>query len=89
MKKILFILIALLFSFFTLNCYSQPTIQWQKCLGGSGDDGANSIIQTNDGGYIVTGIAKSSDGEVTDNRGDYDYWVVKLDATGGIQWQQK
>ncbi len=63
-------------------------ITWQKSLGGSGNDEATSIVQTDDGGYIVAGESNSNDGEVSGNHGGYDYWVVKLDASGGISWQK-
>ncbi len=63
-------------------------IQWQKTLGGSGWDKAQSIQQTNDGGYIVTGLTESDDGDVTGNKGRANYWVVKLDVSGNIQWQK-
>jgi hypothetical protein len=64
------------------------SILWQKSLGGSGDDEANSIQQTTDGGYIVGGWTKSTDGDVTNHKGNADFWVVKLDANGAIQWQK-
>ncbi len=63
-------------------------IQWQNSLGGTDIDGANSIIQTTDGGYAVAGSSRSNDGDVTGNHGDYDYWIVKLSSMGAIQWQQ-
>jgi hypothetical protein len=65
-------------------------IQWQKCLGGTHSDRGRAIQQTTDGGYIVGGITKSSNGDVTGNVGDnyYDYWAVKLDASGQMQWQK-
>ncbi len=63
-------------------------ISWQKTLGGSGADEAYSIQQTNDGGYIVAGGSHSLDGDITLNHGDYDYWIVKLDATGNIQMEK-
>jgi hypothetical protein len=65
-----------------------PLIEWQKTLGGSGVDAAYSIQQTADGGYIVAGYSESNDGDVTGNHGGYDYWVVKLDSSGNIQWQK-
>ncbi|MDT8412112.1 MAG: T9SS type A sorting domain-containing protein [Vicingaceae bacterium] len=64
------------------------TIEWQKSLGGSGGDDARSIQQTADGGYIVAGSSNSTDGDVTGNQGDWDYWVVKLDGSGIITWQK-
>lgn len=66
------------------------TIQWQKLLGGSKDDYGTSIRQTSDGGYILFGTSYSSEtGDVTGtNHLDGDYWVVKLDGAGTIQWQK-
>src|SRR6185436_2345009 len=64
------------------------TIQWQKCLGGTDLDNAFSIQQTFDGGYIVAGETISNDGDVNGNNGDFDFWIVKLDDAGTIQWQK-
>ncbi|HVU85235.1 MAG TPA: immunoglobulin domain-containing protein, partial [Puia sp.] len=61
---------------------------WQKSLGGSGDDEAFSVQATADGGCITAGFTESNDGDVTGNHGKRDYWVVKLNNTGGIQWQK-
>ena len=67
---------------------SLGAIQWQRCLGGSGWEEAHSVKQTKDGGYILAGWSTSSDGDVTLNRGAFDFWVVKLDNTGSIEWQK-
>ncbi|MDX1651356.1 MAG: T9SS type A sorting domain-containing protein [Brumimicrobium sp.] len=61
---------------------------WQKSLGGSGNDYAQSIQQTADGGYIIAGESNSNDGDVSGNNGGVDYWVVKLDTLGNIHWQK-
>jgi len=61
---------------------------WQHSYGGSGDDIPNSVKQTMDGGFIVAGISGSTDGDVTGNHGTDDYWVIKLDALGTLQWQK-
>lgn len=66
-------------------------ITWQKALGGSNYDYANSVIQTSEGGYIVTGYSGSKDGDATGTHwggSDNDVWVVKLDASGAITWQK-
>jgi hypothetical protein len=63
-------------------------IQWQKCFGGTGWEEAKSIKQTKDGGYVFTGFATSADGDVTQNQGSFDLWVVKLDSAGNIEWQK-
>ncbi len=66
----------------------QGVIQWQKLLGGSDDDLAVDIQETSDGGYIVGGDSFSSDGDLSENKGYTDCWVVKLDSSGNIQWQK-
>ena len=63
-------------------------ITWQRSLGGSGSDGFVSVQQTMGGGFIVAGDSSSNDGDVSENRGDRDGWVVKLDADGEIEWQR-
>ena len=63
--------------------------QWQNTIGGSESDQLNSIQQTSDGGYVLGGGSLSNiSGDKTENsQGSWDYWVVKLDSSGAIQWQ--
>ena len=61
---------------------------WQKCLGGGKYDWANSILQTIDGGFIVAGASESTNGNVTGNHGDYDYWILKLTEDGHVMWKK-
>ncbi len=67
---------------------SSGDIEWQKCLGGTNSDWAYSIQQTNDSGFIVAGYTHSNNGDVSGNHGYYDYWVVKLNSSGDIEWQK-
>ncbi|MEN6513014.1 PKD domain-containing protein [Methanoculleus sp.] len=64
------------------------TILWQRCLGGVMDDWGMSIQQTADGGYILTGCTQSNGDDVSGNHGGGDVWVVRLSASGDIQWQR-
>ena len=57
-------------------------VAWQKTYGGSGNDEAYSIQQTKDGGYIVAGCTSSY------GAGCLDFWMLKLDSSGGITWQK-
>lgn len=61
---------------------------WSKLLGGSGDDEAHAINATADGGVIIGGFSNSSDGDISGNHGNNDYWIVKLNAAHNIDWQQ-
>jgi len=71
-----------------VKLFPSGNIQWGKSLGGSRFDEAQSVEQTADGGYIITGTTNSSDGDITTNHGGEDLWVVKLSDTGTIQWQR-
>ena len=59
-----------------------------KILGGNGTDVCYAISQTPDGGSIVAGISTSLDGIISGNHGEEDYWIIKLDASGNVSWQQ-
>jgi hypothetical protein len=86
MKKQL-LLLALLIPQFSL--WAQvPAIQWQKSLGGSGYEYGYDIKQTADGGYIMVGTTVSDDGDVSFLHGETDAWVVKLDASGALEWEK-
>ena len=65
-----------IYDYWIVKLNSSGSIEWQKSLGGSGDEFAKSVEQTTDGGYIVAGQSNSDDGDVSGNHGDYDYWIV-------------
>ncbi len=67
---------------------SNGNLNWQKVLGGTDAEYANTILADADGGYIVGGITYSNDGDVANPLGEGDYWIVKLSATGTVVWQQ-
>lgn len=60
---------------------------WQKTYGGSDVDDCKTIKKTSDGGYLLCGISRSSDGDLNNNKGELDIWIVKINANGDIQWQ--
>ncbi len=68
-----------------------PRIQYQKCIGGTGNDEIQDVSPTTDGGYILAGGVLSNNGDVSGNHsnpGASDAWIVKIDASGNIQWQK-
>ncbi|QES93555.1 T9SS type A sorting domain-containing protein [Empedobacter brevis] len=65
-------------------------LQWQKTLGGSGNDFLRQVIKTQDGGYLLAGESnsgKSSDKQ-DDGFGGFDYWLIKLDSKGNVLWEK-
>ena len=68
--------------FWLVKTDAAGTMQWNKTYGGTGDDGAYSVIQTSDSGYAVVGYTTSF------GAGSGDFWLVKTDAAGTMQWNK-
>ncbi len=66
----------------------QGDIEWEKSLGGSNTDWAYAVKDTDDGGYVVVGFTRSSNGDVAGHHGQDDVWVVRLSASGSLLWQR-
>ena len=74
--------------------------EWQKTIGGPGQDVVKAIVPTSGGGYIIGGsssspaslkILKGADdpyGKWEDSRGGLDYWIIRLDDKGKVTWQR-
>jgi len=64
-------------------------ILWDKTIGGNGYDLCESIFPTTDGGYIVGGYSNSpASGDKTHSSTDSGYWIVKITADGGFEWDK-
>ncbi len=74
--------------YWILKLTKDGSVSWSKTYGGSADDRAEKIIQTADGGYLLVGYSRSQDQDVSVNAGLQDYWVVKVNTTGEIQWEK-
>ena len=57
------------------------TIAWQETLGGTNEDTALEIFELSGGGYLVSGTSRSFTPAFD------DFWILRLDATGGVLWQ--
>lgn len=60
---------------------------WEHSYGGSESDIFTSLVQTDDGGFLITGSAESSDFDVEENNGSEDFWIVKTDSEGNLEWE--
>lgn len=63
---------------------------WQRSLGGAMEDCGRAVIETPDGGFLVTGYARSNDGDVIGHVGattGADFWTLRFDTDGVLIWQ--
>ncbi|MBK7569108.1 MAG: putative metal-binding motif-containing protein [Bacteroidetes bacterium] len=65
-------------------------IEWQNTIGGDNFEALGSISQTSDGGYIISGSSQSdiSFDKTENSNGGTDYWIVKLDSLGEVEWDK-
>lgn len=65
-------------------------LDWQKTIGGTDQDLLKAVVLTLDGGFLLAGTSHSDEGEdkKTKNNGGSDFWIVKLNAKGGEEWQK-
>ena len=68
-----------------LRLQTNGDIVWQKTYGTGYDDNAQSIRQTNDGGFVIAGSMETSSSSPV--MPQY-VCVLKLSQSGGIEWQQ-
>lgn len=86
MKKII-LFILMLFVPFMINA-EEIKLKSQKSWGGNGWDSFNSIISTNDGGYILFGLSDSTDIDGITNKGRDDIVIIKYDKDFNVVWQK-
>ncbi|MBL7922636.1 MAG: T9SS type A sorting domain-containing protein [Bacteroidia bacterium] len=63
---------------------AQRNILWQRSLGGTASDAAYKLIELPGGHIIVAAMSNSSDGDITQPRGNRDIWMLKLDEMGNL-----
>lgn len=75
--------------YWILKLDSRGNIVWQKTYGGYDGDILTSLLQTADGGYLIGGYSASPpSGEKDEYIYAMDFWIIKIDSTGNIQWQK-
>jgi hypothetical protein len=78
------------YDYYVLKLDAMGNTVWERRIFGDRDDALNDIIETSDGGYLVGGTSNSGAGldKTAPNVGNYNPWLVKLDATGNKLWDK-
>jgi len=75
-------------SAFALKLDSSNNIVWNHIYGGNRTDELKDVVMTYDGGFVFVVWSTSNDGDVGQNFGAVDVWVVKLTDEGQILWSK-
>ncbi len=65
---------------FLMNLDKEGNVIWSKTFGGSGFESLADVLQTPDGGFVVSGMTQSS------GAGSIDVLNFKVDKEGNLQW---
>lgn len=60
---------------------------WEKTFGGGGLDVVYSSCTNQQGNVVMGGMTNSTDGDITNMHGFYDFWMFELDSLGNMLWQ--
>jgi hypothetical protein len=69
-------------SLLLVGCVCASSGMWSRTYGGASDDSAEAVVQTSDGGYALAGYTQSF------GAGSYDFWLIKTNKYGEIEWNQ-
>ncbi|GGD22820.1 hypothetical protein [Hyunsoonleella pacifica] len=73
---------------FVIKITPNGDLIWNKSFGGTNFDAAQSISKTSDGGFVISGNSRSSNIDLTNNNGQNDALVIKLNSAGNLEWQK-
>jgi hypothetical protein len=76
------------YDYWLMRINSAGNIVWQRVYGGSNEDEPAEIMNTPDGGFILTGNSASDDGDLDNNHGFLDVWALKLNNFGDVEWSK-
>lgn len=76
------------YDFWAIKLSADGSLEWTKSYGGLEIDVAYAITQSGDGNYFLVGDTRSSDQDVSENKGNADMWLVKISPTGNLIWQK-
>jgi len=62
--------------------------EWRRYFGGTNNDRAYASVQADDGGILMIGASESNDFDISDPNGSYDFWAVRIDASGNLVWER-
>jgi len=76
------IVLLVLLSLSSIILVGASSGMWNQTYGGASSDGASALVETSDGGFALAG------GTTSFGAGNADFWLVKTDGAGNMEWNQ-
>ena len=67
---------------------SNGILEWSRYFGGNFTDTSYAACQTQGGDYIIIGSSDSDDIDISNNKGTYDFWIIKISSEGNLIWEK-
>jgi hypothetical protein len=74
--------------FWALKLDNLGNLEWSKYFGGSFTDIPLGIAETINKDFIIIGSSDSNDFNIKNNKGSYDFWVIRISALGNLVWEK-
>jgi len=63
-------------------------LEWSRFFGGSFTEVPFGIIETADNNFILAGSSDSADFNISNSKGSYDFWIIKIASDGNLIWEK-
>jgi hypothetical protein len=74
--------------FWVISIDDNGKLLWNKSFGGPDFELANSISITQEGNFLISGHTRSTSGNITQNKGENDFWLITISPSGKLLWQK-
>lgn len=71
-----------------LKLGSNGSLEWSKYFGGSFTDIPFGVVETSNNEYIIAASSDSKDFNISNNKGSYDFWILKIASDGMLVWEK-
>ncbi|WP_223267152.1 hypothetical protein [Polaribacter sp. IC073] len=74
--------------YWVLKTDNAGNLEWNTFFGGSFTDTPLGIVETINNNFIIAGSSDSNDFNIENNKGTYDFWIIKISSTGNLIWEK-
>lgn len=67
---------------------SSGNLEWSRYFGGSFTDTPFGIVETAENEFIIAASSDSNDFNISNNKGSYDFWILKISSEGNLIWEK-